>query len=88
MSGGEAEGSSGFAKSRTPNIIGAWILFEEYRRDLQKKISELELTSLNLTYSLKSEADFRQRLKDARSLFDKIEALIGPPREGTATHVS
>jgi len=86
MSGGEAEGS--FAKPRTPNIIGAWILFEEYRRDLQKKISELELTSLNLTYSLKSEADFRQRLKDARSLFDKIEELIGPPREGTATHVS
>lgn len=61
------------------NGIAAWLDFEHMRRDLETKIKECELSNFNMQYGSKSEADFRQKLKEARGLLEKIEALVGPP---------
>ena len=60
------------------NLLGSWFQFVELRRDLEEKIKSLEVTSFSLQYGTKTEADFRQKLREARLLFEKIEALIGP----------
>ena len=67
------------------NIIGKWYEFAVLRRDLESKVKELEITSFNLQYGAKNEAEFRQRLKETRILLDKIEELIGPLTEAPAS---
>ena len=61
------------------NIVGAWFEFAQLRKELEERVKGLEITGFNLQYGTKTEAEFRQRLREARLLFEKIEDLIGPP---------
>jgi predicted translin family RNA/ssDNA-binding protein len=64
----------------TPSLLESWLEFEALRKDLERKIHDMELSNFNLTYGSKTEADFRQKLSEARALLDKIEHLVGPAR--------
>jgi len=64
-------------------LIGGWLEFETLRKQMETKIRELELSNFNLTYGSKSEVEFREKLKQIRILHDKIETLLGPPKETT-----
>lgn len=68
-------------------LIGGWFEFESFRKTIESKIHELELSNFNATYGPKSEVGFRSRLKEIRILLDKIETLLGPAKE-TSTLVS
>lgn len=76
--GAEADHSASSAPPLTPTakFVSAWLSFETMRRELEKNIHELELSNFNLNYGSKTEQDFKNRLKEARSLFDNIEALL------------
>lgn len=74
-------------ESGTRGLIGSWFLFEGLRKEMETKIHDLELSNLNLHYSVRTEAEFRDKLKQIRILHDKIEILLGPPKE-TSTVVS
>jgi hypothetical protein len=62
-------------------LIGAWLEFATLRKEMETRIHDLELTNFNLTYSARTEAEFRQKLKEIRSCLDKIDVLIGAPKE-------
>jgi exonuclease VII small subunit len=66
--------------SETKNMVASWLEFEHMRKDMETKVHELELSNFNLTYGSKTEADFRQKLREVRILLEKIEALLGPPK--------
>ena len=68
-------------------LIGGWLEFETLRKEMESKIHDLELSNFNLTYGPKSEAEFREKLKQIRILHDRIEALLGPAKE-TSTLVA
>ena len=63
-------------KSLSP--VAAWYEFAQLRRDLEAKIKALEVTSFGLQYGVKNEQEFRQTLREARILLEKIEKLVGP----------
>jgi hypothetical protein len=65
-------------ENKSFNIVGAWFEFTQLRRDLEERIRSLDVTSFSLQYGTKTETEFRQKLREARLLFEKIEALIGP----------
>jgi len=60
------------------NLIEAWYEFALLRRDLEAKVKELEITSSSLQYGTKNEVEFRQKLREARILLERIEKLVGP----------
>jgi len=60
------------------NLIEAWYNFTLLRKDLEAKVKDLEITSFSLQYGAKSEAEFRQKLREARILLERIEKLVGP----------
>jgi exonuclease VII small subunit len=66
--------------SEAKGMVQTWLEFEALRKDLEKKVHEMELSNFNLTYGSKTEADFRQKLSEARALLDKVETLVGPAR--------
>ena len=63
------------------SIVSKWFEFAQLRRDLEEKVKQLEITSFSLQYGAKGEGEFRQELREARMLLEKIEALVGPPSE-------
>jgi len=65
------------------NLIDAWYNFTLLRRDLEAKVKELEITSFSLQYGAKSEAEFRQKLREARILLEKIEELVGEQKKSS-----
>jgi len=65
-------------EEKKPTIIQIWYEFTTLRRDLEQKIKDLEVTSLSLQYGARTEAEFRQKLREAHVLVEKIERLLGP----------
>lgn len=70
------------------NVVGAWLRYEDLRKGLEKNVKELELSNFNLTFGAKTEAEFRERLRQARILLDKITELIDSQSESSRTVVS
>ncbi|MGA8856729.1 MAG: hypothetical protein WB643_06125 [Candidatus Bathyarchaeia archaeon] len=70
------------------SLIGSWLEFEALRKQMESKIHDLELSNFNLHYSVRSEAEFRQKLKEIRTLLEKIDGLIGAPSKEPSTPLS
>ena len=66
----------------TNRLIGAWLLYEQYRKGIEEKIKGLELSSFNMNFNdAKTEKTFRARLAEIQVLLDKILRLLGPEKE-------
>ena len=58
------------------NLVGAWIQFEELRKNLEEHVTGIELSKFNLQYGSKTEAEFKSKLREIQILVDKIVRLI------------
>jgi len=67
------------SESKEFNIVGAWLEFEQHRKELERLVKELELSNFNLTFGSKTQAEFQMKLRQARILLDKVTDLINTP---------
>jgi hypothetical protein len=58
------------------------------RKEAENLIHELELSNFNLRYGIKTETEFRTKLRQIITLLDKIEKLIGPASKEPATLIA
>ena len=69
-------------------LVGDWFEFEGFRKQMETTVHDLELSNFNLHYGVRTELEFREKLKLIRILLDKIENLIGPPPKEAGTLVA
>jgi hypothetical protein len=71
--------------NRTPStVVEAWLQYENMRKQLEEVVKELELSHFNLIFGSKTEVEFRAKIRQARILLEKIDALMGPERSEPA----
>jgi exonuclease VII small subunit len=58
------------------NFLGAWFQYEQYRKQLEQIVKDVEFSSFNLQFGAKTEESFRKKLEEARRLIDKIVELF------------
>jgi exonuclease VII small subunit len=58
------------------NILGAWFEYEQYRKQLEQTVKDLEFSNFNMSFGAKTEEEFRKKLEEARRLIDKIVELF------------
>jgi hypothetical protein len=58
---------------------GQWMRFLELRSKMQDCVSALEVTHSSLTYGIKTEGQFRDRLRELQRLLDEVNKLLGEP---------
>jgi len=60
-------------------FFAAAVRWEVLRSRLIDELKNLELTSINIQFSTKSETDLRKRLATISELLDKLKDTLGPP---------